>query len=218
MNNLHVAIESLRSDLIKMMKLVRKQMKLTYEALITVDKDIVEEVIHREQRINAMDLKIDEECEQIIALYNPVASDLRFVLSALSITSNLERMADLAEGIARYVKDMTEPFDDDTLDKIQLRLAFETAMTMLDDVWTGLKSNDPKLIRKVLKKDEILDEINAAVTKVIIGFAKKQPKKIKDHLYLFSTVKKLERYGDLVENIAEDLIFYMEAEVLKHTT
>ena len=56
------------------------------------------------------------------------------------------------------------------------------------------------------------------ITDVIISFAKKEPKNIKEHLYLFSTVKKLERYGDLVENIAEDLIFYMEAEVLKHTT
>jgi phosphate transport system protein len=218
MNNLHAAIELLRNDLVKMMKLVRKQMKLTYEALNTVDKDIVEEIIHREKRINALDLKIDEECEQIIALYNPVATDLRFVISALSITSNLERMADLAEGIAHYVKDMSEPFDPEMLDKIQLPLAFETAMTMLDDVWKGLKAEDPKLIRKVLQKDEILDEINASVTKVIIGFARKHPKRIKDHLYLFSTIKKLERYGDLVENIAEDLIFYMEAVVLKHTT
>ncbi|MCP4123197.1 MAG: hypothetical protein GY751_15695 [Bacteroidetes bacterium] len=68
-----------------------------------------------------------------------------------------------------------------------------------------------------MDKDVVLDEINDAVTKVIVGFAKKQVKKIKDHLYLFSTIKKLERFGDLVENIAEDLIFYMEAEVLKHT-
>lgn len=216
MNNLHRALEALRSDLIKMMKLVRKQMKLTHDALINLDKDIIEEIIHREKRINSLELQIDAQCEQIIALYNPVASDLRFVLSALSISSNLERMADLAEGIAKYVKDMEEPFDADTLEKIQLPLAFDTAMSMVDDVWTGLKANDPKKIRKVLNRDEIIDQINFAATDVIVKFAKKQPKKIKDHLYLFSIIKKLERFGDNVENIAEDLIFYMEAEVLKH--
>jgi len=217
MNNLHRAIDTLRDDLIKMMKLVRKQMKITIEALNNADKELAELVIHREKRINAMDLHIDAQCEQIIALYNPVASDLRFVLSSLSISNNLERMADLAEGIVWYVKDLQEPFDAETIEKIQLNLAFETAMTMIDDVWNGLKENDPVRVRKVLNKDVVLDEINNAVTKVIVGLAKKQPKKIKDHLYLFSTIKKLERFGDLAENIAEDLIFYMEAEVLKHT-
>jgi len=138
-----------------------------------------------------MDLQIDSQCEQIIALYNPVASDLRFVLSSLSISNNLERMADLAKGIVWYVKDLDDPFDKETLEKIQLNLAFDTAMEMIDDVWNGLKENDPVRVRKVLNKDIVLDDINRAVTKVIVGVAKKHPKKIKDHLYLFSTNPKV---------------------------
>ncbi len=218
MSNLHRALDALNDDLIKMIKLVKKQLKLTYSALTELNTDIAEEVIHREQRINALELHVDAQCEQIFALYKPVAVDLRFVLSVLNTSSNLERMADLAEGIAKYVKEMDAPFDKETVKESKLDVAFETAMNMMDDVQKGFKQENSDKARKVLNKDEILDKINEKSSGVIINLSKKNPDNIKNYLFLFSIIKKLERWGDLAENIAEDIIFYTEAQVLKHTT
>ena len=111
MSHLDTEIHLLREQLIDMQRLVRSQLSKCRTALFSFDTDLAREVLFNEKRVNALELKIDRDCENILALFNPVAVDLRFVLAALKINTNLERIGDNAEGIARYVLDVEKAFD-----------------------------------------------------------------------------------------------------------
>ncbi|HET6991506.1 MAG TPA: PhoU domain-containing protein, partial [Bacteroidia bacterium] len=105
MSHLDNEIHLLKEELIEMQRTVRSQLTKCKNALIHFDTDLAKEVLANEKRVNALELKIDRDCENILALLNPVAVDLRFILAALKINSNMERIGDNAEGIARYVLD-----------------------------------------------------------------------------------------------------------------
>ena len=98
-------LENLKDEVLEMWTLVYSQLNRAGEALLSLDKDLAREVIYREKRVNAFELKIDSDCEDIIGLYTPVAVDLRFVLAMLKINTNLERIADFCEGMSRFVID-----------------------------------------------------------------------------------------------------------------
>ena len=104
MTHLEIELSNLRTEVLNMWTLVRSQLVKARQAVSDNDRDLAHEILQTEKRINALELKIDKDCENIIALFNPVAVDLRFVLANLKINSNLERIADIAEGIAKYVK------------------------------------------------------------------------------------------------------------------
>lgn len=101
-------LENLKKEVLEMWDLVNSQLNRAGESLISLDKDLAKEVVYREKRVNAFELKIDSDCEDIIGLYNPVALDLRFTLAMMKINNNLERIADFCEGIARFVIDYPE--------------------------------------------------------------------------------------------------------------
>lgn len=186
------------------------------EAFLNHDNDLAEEVIRTENRVNALDLKIDRDCERFLARYNPVASDLRFVLALRKINFDLERIGDHAYGISRYVIEVDIPIVPELLDKLKFTEMYDCALSMLDDITRAYETKDTKFARKVFKKDKLLDKINLNSFKVISEEVKKDPELIDQYLLLFSIIKKTERIGDLITNIAEEIIFYKEAEVLKH--
>lgn len=186
------------------------------EAFLNHDNDLAEEVIRTENRVNALDLKIDRDCERFLARYNPVASDLRFVLALRKINFDLERIGDHAYGISRYVIEVDIPIVPELLDKLKFTEMYDCALSMLDDITRAYEIKDTKFARKVFKKDKLLDKINLNSFKVISEEVKKDPELIDQYLLLFSIIKKTERIGDLITNIAEEIIFYKEAEVLKH--
>ena len=103
MTHLDTELKNLKTDMIEMFGLVLSQLNKSQEALINLDKDLAREVLINERRVNGFELKIDRDCENIIALFNPVAVDLRFVLATMKINSNLERIGDIAEGICQFV-------------------------------------------------------------------------------------------------------------------
>src|SRR5260221_13434896 len=110
MTHLDGEIKQLKSEMVEMFQLVSLQLNKAKDSLITLDRDLAHEVIANEKRVNSFELKIDRDCENIIALFQPVAVDLRFLLACLKINNNLERNGDIAEGIARFaIKIKTEP-------------------------------------------------------------------------------------------------------------
>ena len=113
----------LKKEIDEMWTLVYNQLDRAGEAVLTLDKELAQQVMVRERRVNAFELKIDSDVEDIIALYNPVAIDLRFVLAMLKINTNLERLGDFAEGIARFAINCKEPVLDGEL--LQKKLAQE---------------------------------------------------------------------------------------------
>jgi phosphate transport system protein len=218
MTHLDIELNQLKSEIINMWNLVIQQLKKTQEALITLDKDLAREVIANEKRVNGMELKIDLDCENIFALFTPVAVDLRFVLAILKINSNLERTGDIAEGIAKFITNLSSPLDEKLLEVTQVLVMHEEATDMLKDVLEAFEKEDTKLARRIFHRDEFLDEINLNANKIVTDYIHDNPESIAQALYIISTIRKLERVGDQCKNIAEEIIFYLEAKVLKHKT
>ena len=208
--------ETLNQAGLEMLALNIKQLENAREAFFTHDGDLAEEVVHTENRVNALDLKIDRDCERFIALHNPVASDLRFVLALRKINFDLERIGDHSYGISKYIIEIDTPLEQRLLEKMRVEEMFDTALSMMDDITEAYTGNNTKVARKVFKKDKILNKINMKSFGIISEEVKKDPQLIDQFLLLFSVIKKVERIGDLITNIAEEVIFYQEAEVVKH--
>jgi len=129
---------------------------------------------------------------------------------------DLERIADHAYGIAKYVVDVDKEIPANLIKAVEFDEMFATIMDMFELVHDAYENKNVKAARKVFKKDKILDKINVNSFKVIEDEIKKENAIIAEALVLFSVVKKFERVGDLLKNIAEEIIFYIDAEILKH--
>ncbi len=217
MTHLDTELKALKDDMHEMFRLVLSQLEKSKTALISLDKDLAREVIVNEKRVNSFELKLDRDCENIIALFNPVAVDLRFVLASLKINSNLERIGDIADGIAKFALSIKLMPEKELLEKTRLVEMFDVSLEMMRDVMTAYENEDTKLARSVFKMDDVLDEINLNASTAVAEFIKAHQDRINQSLYALSTIRKLERVGDQCKNIAEEIIFYIEAKVLKHS-
>ena len=216
MTQFEIEIEDVKSEVINMWQLVLLQLSKAREAMLTFDKDLAREVILKEKRVNAFELKIDRDCENIFALYCPVAIDLRFLLAALKINTNLERIGDIAEGIARYIVDSPVKFNMEVLESTQLIQMYEGSISILTDAQVAFEFENTLLARTIFSRDEVLDEINRRADANISEYIRENLNNINEALYILSIIRKLERVGDQSKNIAEEIIFYVEAKVLKH--
>jgi len=199
-----------------MLALCISQIEKAKESFVNHDSDLAEEVLNIENRVNALDLKIEKDCEKFIALFNPVAIDLRFIMAIRKINSDLERIADHAYGISRYVVDVDKKIPGHLIKAVEFEQMFETISSMFENITAAYENKDVKSARKVFKKDKILDAINGNALNSIEIEIKKDNTIIAEALILFSVVKKLERVGDLIKNVAEEIIFYIDAEIIKH--
>ena len=216
MTHLEEELTMLRDEITEMWQMVISQVNKTREALLVFDVDIAREVVATEKRINSLELKIDRDCENIFALFNPVAVDLRTVLAILKINNNLERSGDIAEGIAKYIIFAEHPFDQELLDATEILKMYDETTGILQDVLTAFENEDTRLARSVFKRDELVDDINNNATAAVANYLRAHPDKIEQGLYIISMIRKLERIGDHCKNMAEEIIFNVEAKVLKH--
>ncbi|MFT6815142.1 MAG: phosphate transport system protein [Sphingobacteriales bacterium] len=216
--HLESELSNLKNSTIEMARLAKKQIVKSVEALFKFDKNLAREVRVKEKRLNALELKIDRECENILALYNPVATDLRFVFSTLRINSNIERIGDNAEGLSKVVLNAKSEFDKDLLKKVGVKEMADTCIEMIDMICESFQNEDSDVARKMFEMDVILNERNDAVSEIIVDYLQKETSKEEalNALAILHVVRKLERVGDCVTNIAEEIIFHLEAEVLKH--
>ncbi|HKJ07055.1 MAG TPA: phosphate signaling complex protein PhoU [Flavobacteriaceae bacterium] len=199
-----------------MLQLSINQFEKAMEAFLNNDADLAEEVIYKETRVNALDLKIEKDCERFLAMHQPVAGDLRYIMAVLKINYELERIADHAFGISKYVVEDELYLSEDLLTKLEFNGLVETINTMIDFIYDAYENENIKAARKVFKKDKILDKINTNAFKILEEEINKDVAITNQALKLLSVIKKCERVGDLLKNIAEEIIFYQEAEVVKH--
>ena len=217
MNYLSHELEHLKIELAEMGQLVLGQLEKGTAALLHHDRDCAHEIIVNEKRINSYELSLDRLCANILALYNPVAVDLRFVLAVLKITSSLERIADNLESVAMYTLQIDDPFDEALLHDLGTSEMFATATDMLSKVLLALQTEDPKLAREVFKQDHLLDDLNIHAPGKIAQYIRANPEKdIEPTLALLSVFRKLERVGDQTKNMSEEIIYYVKAKVVKH--
>ncbi|WP_321331336.1 phosphate signaling complex protein PhoU [uncultured Bacteroides sp.] len=208
----------LKKEVDEMWTLVYSQLDRAGEAVQILDKELAQQVIVREKRVNAFELKIDSDVEDVIALYNPVAIDLRFVLAMLKINTNLERLGDFAESIARFVINCDEPvLDAQLLKQLRLEEMQTEVLSMLEITKRALDEESLELATSVFSKDNVIDEINRNVSYILADYLKDHPDNLLPYLNLLSVFRKLERSGDHITNIAEEIVFYIDAKVLKHS-
>jgi len=216
MEHLQVELDSLRKELNEMNLLVLDQVKKAKVILLDNRPQLIKEVASTEKLVNAKELQIDSRCETILALFTPVAIDLRFVLSALKINVNLERVGDIADNIGRMVAHSKVTFDKELLKKVEAEKAFDAAIDMFDCLMQSFDKDDTMLVRNIFTKDEVIDDIMERSIPIVEEYAKSNPDNISQAMPLLSIMKMLERMGDHLKNIAEEIVFYAEARVLKH--
>lgn len=216
MTQLEVELSNLNKALCEMMALSRLQLIKSKEAIINLDHEIAQEVLHNEIRLDAYELSIDRDCENILALFQPVAIDLRYVLSILRMNSDVERIGDVAKNIAKYSIKLNTPFNPDYLKSTRYYEIFDNVISMYDDIMEAMVEENTLLARKVFLKDTYVDQINKEAAIIITDIIKKDTAFTENGLFLYSSFMRLERVGDYLKSIAEEIIFHYEAKVLKH--
>lgn len=207
-------LESLRRNLILMGGEVERQIQHAIEALTEVDEKKAAGVIAADAEIDRMEMVIEEQAVHLLALQQPVAVDLRFLVAALKINNDLERIGDHAVNIAEGAERLAgqkpfKPF-------IDINSMAEVAMSMLKQSLDAFVNRDANLARQVIKKDDILDDKNVSIIRELLTSMAEYPNLITYCLELISVSKNLERVGDLASNICEDTIYMAEARWVKH--
>ena len=208
----------LKKEIDEMWTLVYNQLDRAGDAVLTLDRELAQQVLVRERRVNAFELKIDSDVEDIIALYNPVAIDLRFVLAMLKINTNLERLGDFAESIARFSVNLPEgePIDPELVKIARVEEMLHELLGMISLAQEAFEKESSEIASRIFLKDNIIDEINHDSTPLIAQYIEAHPGSALAGLYMAGVIRKMERFGDHCTNIAEELIFYLDAKVMKH--
>ena len=209
-----IDMEKLRTRIIKMSSLVDEQVEFALKAIDEENLELSQSVIDRDGKVNKYDRKIEKICQRIIALNQPVAMDLRLIMSALTISTNLERIGDLAKNISNNFSEMkSKPeFISETKHFEMAKVAKE----MLRDAVDAFNEGNIELAKKVIDTDDTLDELYHQNRKMLIEIMKNKADNIESAVNLLEISRQLERIGDQSTNIAEDVYFIVEAQLIKH--
>ena len=210
-------ILELKNEIAEMFDLVQHQLARSLHAIQYFNQESAKEVMLYEKRINSQELVIDKACEQFVVKFNPVAVDMRFAFATFKINSHLERLGDNAKGIARFVKELDKGFDSNLMEILQLSDMIELGLQMTKLNLDAYLNDDTSTAKLVFELDHKIDIINFNATDIITNYMKENIDEIKPCLSLISTIRKLERVGDLNLNIAEEIVFYVDAKVMKHS-
>ena len=210
-------IQILKEEINQMWKMVISQLEKVKHSFINNDLDLASEVIQTENKVNAFELKVDDDCENYIALYSPVAIDLRLVLSIMKISVTLERIGDYAKGIARHVKEGNcVSFNTMVAEQLEIERMFDALLSMMTDSFVAFSSESSKNTGKILLKDKEVNEIYHQSIDKLTDYVKAHPEEAHCILMMTILLRNMERIGDHCKNIVEEIVFYLEAKVLKH--
>lgn len=209
---LHLA--KLRTRIIKMSSLVEEQLEFAIRSIDEENHELAELVIEREEKVNKLDRKIEKSCQKIIALSQPVAMDLRLVITGLTINTNLERVGDLAENISRVFLELKEK--PNFLAKTKYSEMATSVKRMISQAIDSFNNNDAELAKTVIESDNQLDELFTQNRKIVVDIMKADPTQIDAALGILEVCRHFERIGDHATNIAEDVYFIVEAQLIKH--
>ena len=212
--HLERAIDELKRLILSLGADVEESVRLSVQSLTQRKSEQALKVIEADYKIDQSEVFIEEECLKILALYQPVANDLRLIISILKINNDLERIGDLSVNIAeRAVYLSTEarvdlPFD--------LQDMAEKVRSMLKRSLDALVNRDEKLARKVCEDDDAVDDLNREMYVCVEQTIKKDPDNLNSYIQLLSASRYLERIADHTTNIAEDVIYLVTGEIIRH--
>jgi phosphate transport system protein len=217
MKHTETELIEIKNSISEMWNLVQSQLNKAKNALITSDLDLARVVISFEKRVNALELKIDSECENYIALFSPVAIDLRLVLSVLKINKTLERIGDFAEGIARFVIDNNDRGAHKALiEDLHFEEMVGYVEQMLNKTLNALNDENTAHAGLVFSIDNLVDNIYSEAITYLAKYVVEHPEDALYVMHILTVIRKVERCGDHCNNIMEEIVFYLDAKVLKH--
>ncbi len=183
-------------------------------ALLERREDLAREVLASDERVDSAEVEIEEECLKVLALHQPVASDLRFLVAVLKVNNDLERVGDLCSNIAERALSLCRfpPLGEEG----RLQELVDRVQEMLRTALEALVSRDTGLARKVLRMDDQADALNKETIRRLRDKMKEEPGAADAALDLLSSSKYLERIGDMATNIAEDVVFLVEGVLIRH--
>ena len=208
-------IEVLKQKILYVGTLVEEAIAKAVTALINRDAMLARKVMEADNVIDRMEVDVEEECLKIFALYQPVAADLRFVVAVLKINNDLERMGDLAQNIAKRVVYVAkkDPIVDFNVD---FRSMAANAQTMVKQSLDALVNSDTMLARQVRSEDDQVDHERQMIRDQIMDAIRKHPDRVEYLLKFNSIARHLERLADMATNVAEDVIYMVEGEIVRH--
>jgi phosphate transport system protein len=209
-------LQELKQRLHEMSDLVEEAITKAITALFEKNKELAEEVIELDNKIDQYEVDIERKCIRIIALYHPEASDLRMVMGAYKVVSDYERIGDEAENIAYRVLELIK--EGYKITPVQLKYMAETVKDMVDMATAAFFDGDVELAKKVIEKDNTVDELYHSVERELITYVLEDPKEYLREIFpLLFIARHLERMGDHAENIAEFTFYTSEGEWIRHT-
>jgi phosphate transport system protein len=207
-------LENLQRDLLAMAAAVEAAIHLAIDALQSRQPALARKVIEGDSAIDEEENHVEEECLKLLALHQPVASDLRRITAALKINNELERMADLAEDIAERALHLAQLPPVAVPARLQRMTDLTTGMVRQSlDAFVHL---DVRLARAVCRTDDEVDRFNNAIIEELVGIMRSAPSRVEAGLSLFSATRHLERIADHATNIAEDVVYLVEGEIIRH--
>jgi len=214
LRHFEMQLDELRKKLLEMSGLVESSIYRSVLALVEKDEDQVRQVMENEARINRMQIEIDDLATGILALQQPMATDLRFITSAIKINSDLERMGDHAVNIAERARSLIhEPTIKPLIDLPQMA---NLVQSMLRDSLDAFIKRDASLARSVLRSDDAVDQMRDAVYDELVRYMEADPTVIRGCIHLMFVARNLERIADHATNIAEDVVFLVEGADVRH--
>ncbi len=206
--------EELKNTINKMASLVDEQVESSFKDMEDAGARLYKAVKQKDREVDAYDNLIMAQCENLLALYQPVASDLRFILTAIKIDSQLERCGDIAVNIVQRIK-KTDNFRD-LIAQTDLFEMAKIARTMVKDAITAFINCDSELAKSIWVNDDIVDDFNRKIFNQLVQMIKSNPEIAEASAHLIVLARQIERLADHATNISEDVIFLMENEIVTH--
>jgi len=207
-------LKALKEKLLEMASRAEEQIALAVRALKDREEKLACQVLDREESVNLLDIEIDEMCLRFLALRQPMAADLRFITSAMKISSDLERIGDLAVNIAERTIDLLKQPELKPL--IDIPRMAELAQAMVRDAINAFVNGDDVLARDVCGRDDQVDQLNGQVFRELLTYMMQEPGTISRAVDLILVGRHLERIADHATNIGEDVIYMVRGKTIKH--
>jgi phosphate transport system protein len=212
-------LTELRQRLVRMASIVEDMIASSIKALVSGKAELARETIRRDRTVNRLELEADELCTQILARFQPVASDLRFVTIALKMVTDLERIGDLAVNVSERVVDMVDntsggeqPWGFSDIERMA-----ELVREMVHDAIEAFVAADAERAQSVIERDDEVDELYHQAFRALVATMKTDPADlVRDGIHMLSVAKWVERMADHATNLAEQVVFYVRGKDVRH--
>jgi len=208
-------LKTLKEKILHMGAMVETQIANAIKALVERDSDLARETIEKDHRVNAMDVEIDENSVELIALHQPMAKDLRFITTAMKISTELERMSDLAENIAERALELNE--EPQLKPYIDIPRMAVHAQRMVKEALDAFVNRNVELAWKVIRDDDFIDGLTHQIFRELVSFMLEDQHTIARAIRITFISKYLERIADHATNVAELVVYLVEGKIIRHT-